>query len=88
MTFLEPGLLAVILPFIALPIIIHFINRMRHTPMDWAAMEFLFDIVEEQKKRFQLEDLLLLLLRIGVILFLVLALARPVINSSMFSRRV
>jgi hypothetical protein len=57
------------------------IRKNKVIELDWAAMDFLFDIVEEQKKRFQMEDLILLLLRIGVILFLVLALARPVLDS-------
>ena len=83
MTFLNTALLWG-LGLVSIPVIIHIIRKNKVIELDWAAMEFLFDIVEEQKKRFQLEDLLLLLLRIGVILFLVLALARPVINSTMF----
>ena len=83
MTFLNTALLWG-LGLVSIPVIIHIIRKNKVVELDWAAMEFLFDIVEEQKKRFQMEDLLLLLLRVGLILFLVLALARPVINSSMF----
>ena len=83
MTFLNTAILGG-LGLVSIPIIIHIIRKNKVVELDWAAMDFLFDIVEEQKKRFQMEDLLLLLLRIGVILFLVLALARPVINSSIF----
>lgn len=77
MTFLEPGLLAVILPFIALPIIIHFINRMRYTPMDWAAMEFLFRAKRSSTKFAKLREILILACRCLAILCLGLALARP-----------
>ena len=83
MAFLNSALLWG-LGLVSIPIIIHIIRKNKVIELDWAAMDFLFDIVEEQKKRFQMEDLLLLLLRIGVILFLVLALARPILNSSMF----
>ena len=77
MTFLEPGLLAIILPFVALPIIIHFINRMRYTPMDWAAMEFLFRAKRSSTKFAKLREILILACRCLAILCLGLALARP-----------
>ena len=77
MTFLEPGLLAILLPFVALPIIIHFINRMRYTPMDWAAMEFLFRAKRSSTKFAKLREILILACRCLAILFLGLALARP-----------
>lgn len=77
MTFLEPALLAVILPFIALPIIIHFINRMRYTPMDWAAMDFLFKAKRSSTKFAKLREILILACRCLAILCLGLALARP-----------
>ena len=77
MTFLEPFLLAIILPFIALPIIIHFINRMRYTPMDWAAMEFLFRAKRSSTKFAKLREIIILACRCLAILCLGLALARP-----------
>ena len=82
MTFLNTGLLWG-LALASIPVIIHLIRKNKVIEVEWAAMDFLMDIVEEQKKRFQMEDLLLLLLRVGVILFLVLALARPVIKSAL-----
>ncbi len=40
MTFLQPLILWG-LPLVLLPVIIHLINRMRHRPRQWAAMQFL-----------------------------------------------
>ena len=45
--------------------------------MDWAAMRFIKDIVEQQQKKMKLEDLFLLILRCLLIIFITLALARP-----------
>ena len=77
MTFLQPSLLAVLLPFILLPIIIHFINRMRYTPMDWAAMEFLFRAKRSSTKFAKLREILILACRCLAIFCLAFALSRP-----------
>ena len=77
MTFLEPFLLAVILPFVVLPIIIHLINRMRYTPMDWAAMNFLFKAKRSSTKFAKLREIIILACRCLAILCLALALSRP-----------
>lgn len=47
----------------AIPIIIHILQKNRVKEMEWAAMKFLMEIVEEQNKKIQIEDLLLLILR-------------------------
>jgi uncharacterized membrane protein len=77
--FINPALLAG-LGLISIPIIIHLLQKNRVKEMEWAAMQFLLEIVEEQNKKIQLEDLLLLLLRILFFTFLALAVARPIIN--------
>lgn len=79
MSFLNPGLLWGCLLFLV-PIIIYLIFQRRIKEMDWAAMQFLMDIME-QKRKTTIEDLLLLLLRILMILFLALAVARPLFQS-------
>jgi hypothetical protein len=59
---------------VALPIIIHLINRLRFKRIRWAAMEFLLKAQKKSRKRLILEQLLLLLLRcllVGLIGFLV-----------------
>jgi len=79
--FINPALLAG-LGLISIPIIIHLLQKNRVKEMEWAAMQFLLEIVEEQNKKIQLEDLILLLLRILFFTFLALAVARPIINFS------
>jgi hypothetical protein len=63
---------------IAIPVIIYLINRQRFQRRKWAAMEFLLRAMKRNKRRIQVQNLLLLLIRIAVLLFLVLAVARPV----------
>lgn len=61
----------------AIPIIIHILNRQRFIRTDWAAMEFLLLALKKVRKRVQIENLLVLLLRVLLVIFFVLALARP-----------
>jgi hypothetical protein len=70
------GLLAV-----AIPIIIHLLFRRRRRPIEWAAMQFLRDALRKQRKRLQLEQLLLLLVRCLIPIVLGLALAQPLLKS-------
>jgi hypothetical protein len=79
MSFINPFLLWA-LPLISVPVVIHLLRKNKVIELEWAAMDFLMDAVQEQKKRFKMEDLLLLILRTLLILFLILALARPVTN--------
>jgi hypothetical protein len=80
MTFLEPLLLWG-LPLISVPIVIHLMNRMRHKPKKWAAMEFLFMAKRSSTKISHLRNLFILICRCLVLLFLFLALARPLAGS-------
>jgi hypothetical protein len=62
---------------IAVPIIIHLLNRRRFQKVVWAAMRFLQTSIEKNQKRMQLEDLILLALRCLLVALIALALARP-----------
>lgn len=53
---------------IALPIIIHLINLLRHKTVEWAAMEFLLKSHKKNKNWVWLKQLLLLLSRIAALL--------------------
>ena len=77
MTFIEPFLFWVFLPFILLPILIHLINRMRYTPMKWAAMDFLFKAKRSSTKFARVREWLILACRSLALLFLAFTLARP-----------
>jgi hypothetical protein len=61
---------------VAIPIIIHLLNRRRYDVVDWGAMQFL-QVSEVTRRRLLIEELLLLLLRMGLIAVLVYGLAGP-----------
>src|SRR5262245_48626143 len=63
------GLIAV-----TIPPIIHLLTRKRFDIVDWAAMRFL-QVSERTRRKIFLEELLLMLLRMGLIAFFVIALA-------------
>lgn len=62
---------------VAIPIIIHLLNRRRFRKVPWAAMRFLQVSVEQNQRRMKLEDLILLILRCALVALLAFALARP-----------
>lgn len=62
---------------IASPIIIHLLNRRRFKIVDWAAMDFLLNANKKNRKRIQLENIILLILRCIAMVLLGLLLARP-----------
>jgi len=76
-SFVHPALFYLGLPIVGVPILIHLINMMRHRRIEWAAMEFL--LVSQRKNRtwIILKQLLLLLLRMGVVAAVVLMIAQP-----------
>jgi len=65
---------------VAIPILIHLLTRLRRRRMVWAAMRFLAEAFRKQKRRLQLEQWLLLLLRCLIILALAGALGRPIVR--------
>lgn len=76
MSFLNP-LLLFGMAAVSVPIIIHLWNRRRFKKVVWAAMRFVQISVEKNKKRMDMEDLILLALRCLLLFLLALALARP-----------
>jgi hypothetical protein len=81
MAFLNPLLLFGTLG-VAVPIIVHLINRFRPRPIEWGAMTLLRKAMVSRSRQVKLEDLLLLLLRCMAILLLALAMARPTLTWS------
>ncbi len=59
------------------PIIIHLLNRRRFRVVEWAAMDFLREAMQRNRRILRLRDLLLMLLRVLCLLLFGLALARP-----------
>jgi len=76
MTFLNWAMLAGLVA-VAIPIIIHLLNRQRATIVDWGAMRFLLQSLTMRRRRIMLEEIILLALRCLVVALLVLAMARP-----------
>ena len=76
MAFLNPfflfGLLAA-----GIPLIIHLWNRRRVVTIDFSSLMFLMAAHRENARRFQLKQLLILLLRMAIVALIALALARP-----------
>ena len=66
----------------AVPILIHLLTRRRHKVIRWGAMKYLLAAIEESSKRVQIEDMILLALRVLAVCLLALALARPFIGGS------
>ncbi len=80
MTFLQPFILFG-LPLMLLPILIHLLNRLRHRPQPWGAMQFLLAAARSSVNRARLRQFLILLFRVLAVLALVLFLARPLVGS-------
>lgn len=76
MSFLNPIMLAG-LAAIAVPILIHLLNRRKFQKVVWAAMRFLQTSIEKNQRRMQIEDLILLALRCLILALIAIALARP-----------
>src|SRR3954467_1431753 len=85
MSFLFPSLLAIGLPLVALPILIHLINLRRQQRIRWAAMQFLLESQRRNRRWILLKQLLLLATRMGVIPVLVMMLAHLVLRNEWLS---
>jgi len=62
------------------PLAIHLLFRNKFEIVDWGAMRFLESVVRVNRRRMQLRNLLLLLLRCAIPILLAFCLARPVIT--------
>lgn len=81
--FLNPLLLFGLIA-VAVPPIIHLLNRRRYHTVEWAAMQFLEESPKTRRRLF-IEDILLMLLRMLIIALLVAALASPQVRSSVLA---
>ncbi|MBA2480477.1 MAG: VWA domain-containing protein [Planctomycetes bacterium] len=84
MSFLA-GFVALFATLGAIPIIIHLLNKRQFRIVVWAAMEFLLTTMEKNSRRLQMQDLILMALRVAAIVFLALSLARPTIAPGHFN---
>jgi hypothetical protein len=65
------------LALVAVPILIHLLNRSRARIVDWGAMRFLEASLASRSRRIMIEEVILLVLRCLVVALAALALARP-----------
>ncbi len=80
MSFLHPALLAVGLGAVCIPVIIHFLFRRRRKPIVWGAMRFLLEAYRRQRRRLQLEQLILLAVRCLLVACVGAAIAHPLLD--------
>lgn len=55
----------------SIPVIIHLLHKRKYRETSWAAMRFLMEAARKHSRRLRLEQLLLLLIRVLILLFLV-----------------
>ena len=70
---------------VLIPPLVHLLSRRRRHVVDWGAMQFL-QFSQRTRRRLLLEELVLMALRMGLIAFLVLALAAPYAATSWFGK--
>src|SRR3982751_2138510 len=80
--FLNPLMFWIGAGAISVPIIIHLLNKRKFERVLWGAMRFLKVSVEQNQRRLQIEDMLLLALRCLLLLLLGLTLARCTVKSA------
>jgi len=66
------------------PTIIHLLNRRRYRTLPWAAMEFLREAMQRNRRIMQIRDLVLLVLRTFAVFLIGLALAQPIVTPASF----
>lgn len=62
---------------VAVPIIIHFWNRHRHRPMEWAATHYLMLAMQKASAKITVQQLFLLCVRVLIVVVFAIALAGP-----------
>ena len=82
MSFIQESILLG-LPLILLPVVIHLINRMRHKPKMWGAMQFLLAATRSSTSHSKIKNWLILALRMLAVLMLLLFLSRPLVGGWM-----
>jgi Aerotolerance regulator N-terminal/von Willebrand factor type A domain len=63
------------------PVLIHLLNRRRFKEVTWAAMQFLLAAVRRNRRRIRIEQWLLLLVRTLVVILVVMAMAKPFLET-------
>src|SRR4051794_34230048 len=80
MSFLKPIMLAG-LGAVVIPLVLHLLSKSRYRNVEWGAMMFLAPQTLRVRDSSRLKQALLLTLRVGMLLVLAIALARPVLQA-------
>jgi len=83
MTFLNPAMLLGLIAA-AIPIVLHFLNLRKLKTIEFSTLAFLKELQKTKIRRIKLKQWILLLLRVLIILFLVMAFARPTLKTISF----
>lgn len=81
MTFLNP-LFLIGLVAAAIPVILHLLNLRKLKIVEFSTLRFLKELQKTKIRRLKIKQIILLILRTLIIIFIVLAFARPTIQSS------
>src|SRR3990172_2154635 len=82
MTFLNPALLFG-LAAAAIPVILHLLNLRKLRTVDFSTLTFLKELQQSRIRRLKLRQVLLLIVRTLMVVFIVLAFARPALRGSL-----
>lgn len=80
LAFVNPAYLGA-LALAGIPILIHLMRKRRVRIVPWAAWEFLLTSTRRNRRRFRIEQILLLLVRIAIVALAVLAFSRPLLRT-------
>jgi hypothetical protein len=75
------------LPLAAVPIVIHLLHRRRRQVVRWGAMQLLLESAPRKRRIWQINDLLLMILRALAVAAVILAFSRPQVRSGLLSGR-
>ena len=81
MAFLNPAVL-IALAAASIPLLLHLLNLRKVRKVEFSSLRFLKELQKTRIRRVKLKQLLLLLLRTGLVIFAVLAFARPVLRGT------
>jgi hypothetical protein len=84
MSFLS-GFFLWALPLAAVPIVIHLLHRRRRETVQWGAMQLLLDSVPRRRRIWQINDLLLMILRALAVAAVIFAFAGPQVRSGVLT---
>ena len=70
----------------SIPLVIHLLFRRNFRRIDWAPMRYLKLTIQRNRRKIQIEQFLLLLLRTALILLLIAIISRPVLNAAGIGR--